>query len=68
MSKEIIIHAINACSSFAMAHPIAFTVIAVTTVVVAGAVYLGSKYIENRKSDEDRSVNTTNNVGKIRQS
>lgn len=67
MSSEIIIHAIDAALPFAMAHPVAATVIVVSTVVVAGVVYLGKEYLDSKKSDEDRGLNTSNNVGKIRQ-
>lgn len=65
-ASDVLIHGIDAASKFAMAHPVAATIIVVTTVVVAGGVYIANKVSESRKRDEDRSVSSGNREGKIR--
>ena len=65
MSKEVIITVVEKCAEFAMAHPVAATVIVVSTVVVGGAIYLGEKYLENnRNNDEDRSLGNRRGIAR----
>lgn len=50
--------------AFAMAHPVATTIIAVAAIAVYGAVQI-SKNCSNNKIDEDRNVG--NRKGNVRQ-
>ena len=62
MSDKAVI--IEKVAAFAMAHPVA--TVAIVTVVVTG--YLVKEYIQSNNRDEDRSLNTTNERGRTRQS
>lgn len=62
MSSEALF--IEKAATFAMAHPVA----TVAIVAVAATTYLVKEYIQSKNHDEDRSVNTTNERGRTRQS
>ncbi len=64
MSKEVIT-VVEKCAEFAMAHPVAATVIVVSAIVVGGVIYLGEKYMENnRNNDEDRSLGNRRGIAR----
>ena len=62
---SIITKVVDGAITFAMAHPVAATLIAISALVVYGAIEI-SKNCSNNKNDEDRNVGNRN--GKIRQS
>ena len=65
-SEAVIKHGIDAGLKFAMAHPVAATIIVTTAIIVGGGIYIYNKVSESNKRDEDRSVSTGNKEGKIR--
>ena len=62
---SIITKVVDGAITFAMAHPVAATLIAISALVVYGGIEI-SKNSSNNKNDEDRNVGNRN--GKIRQS